>query len=264
MLTFKLTRALARVLALVLISAVATTAHPASIFKPQDTTNAIATYEILGVRLGMSEAEAVASIRSRFPAGTKDANGRPVNLKQSDYQLISPQTQAKVRTGIRFDLYPASQSNFDFVKIFLHEGKVWAVWRDDMSGRYDYEKMSTDVQGKYTGAAPIKSRFMIVNNNSIAPQPGKPATHGVELYEGSCLGLPFTRSHNSDNISLDPSCRKAFTTNYQPQFKNGVKILASGFGQLVDLDVGRAFMKWMSTGAGNIHGEKPRTAPTKL
>jgi hypothetical protein len=253
-----------RLLNLVLMSTAVATAHGGSIFKPKDTSNAIGSYEILGVRLGMSEGDAIAAIRSRFPAGAKDANGRLISLKQSDYQLVSPQTRAEVRAGIRFDLYPASQSNFDFIKIFLHQGKVWAVWRDDMSGRYDYEQISRDLHGKYAAASPIHSRFMIVNNNSIAPQPGDPATHGAELFEGDCLTLPFKRSHNSDSISLDPRCRKAFTVDYQPQHKNGTKILASGFGQLVDLDVGRSFMKWMATGVGNIYSDKPRTTATKL
>lgn len=253
-----------RLLSLALMLTSSATAYTASIFKPQDTSNAIGAYDILGVRLGMSEAEAIATIRSRFPANTRDANGRPVNLKQSDYELTSPTTRAKVRAGVRFNLYPSSPSNFDFIKILVHQGKVWAIWRDDMSGRYDYEKLSAELQGKYTTASPIHSRFMIVNNNSIASQPGEPAIHGVELYQGACLGLPFTRSHSSDSISLDPRCRKAFTVDYQPQHKNGIKILASGFGQLVDLDVGRAFMKWMATGVGNIYGEKPKTATTKL
>ena len=52
--------------------------------------------------------------------------------------------------------------------------------------------------------------------------------------------------------------------SYQPQQKNGVKILASGFGQLVDLDAGRAFMRYMSSGAGNINGERPKTSDAKL
>lgn len=236
----------------------------ASIYKPQDTKGAISSYDLLGVKLGMSEAEAVAAIRKRFPPGSKDANDRPINLKQSDYELTSPSTGAKVRAGIRFDLHPEAKSNFDFAKVFLHGGKVWAVWRDDASGRYAYEKMVADVQAKYADAAPIKSAFMIVNGGTIAPQQGDPAIHGAELFEGQCLDFPFVRSGSGDKIRLDPACRKAFGVSYQPQHKNGVKILAAGFGQLVDLDAGRAFMRHMASGAGTIHGERPKTSDSKL
>ncbi|RVU43377.1 hypothetical protein [Rubrivivax rivuli] len=238
--------------------------HATSIYKPQDTKGVITSYDLLGVKLGMSEAEAVAAIRKRFPPGSKDANDRPINLKQSDYELTSPATGAKVKAGIRFDLHPETKSNFDFVKIFVFEGKVWAVWRDDASGRYAYEKMVADVQAKYADTAPIKSAFMIVNGGTIAPQQGDPAIHGAELFEGQCLDFPFVRSGSGDKIRLDPACRKAFGVSYQPQHRNGVKILASGFGQLVDLDAGRSFMKYMASGAGNIHGERPKTGDAKL
>ena len=238
--------------------------HAASIYKPQDTKGVIAGYDLLGVKLGMSESEAIAAVKKRFPPGSKDANDRPINLKQTNYELTSPATGAKVKAGIRFDLYPEAKSNFDFVKIFVHEGRVWAIWRDDASARYPYEKMVADVQSKYAEAAPIKSAFMIVNGGSIAPQQGDPAIHGAELFEGQCLDFPFVRSGSGDKIRLDPACSKAFGVSYQPQHKNGVKILAAGFGQLVDLDAGRAFMKYMASGAGNIHGERPKTADSKL
>ncbi|GKT19914.1 hypothetical protein AVHY2522_24220 [Acidovorax sp. SUPP2522] len=104
--------------------------------QPQDRTNAIATYEVLGVRLGMPEAEAIAAVRSRFPAGTKNANGQVVTLRITGYQLTNPRTNAKVRAGVRIDLHPDVASNFDFVKIFVYAGKIWAVWRDDSAGRY--------------------------------------------------------------------------------------------------------------------------------
>ena len=238
--------------------------HATSIYKQQDTRGSIISYDLLGVKLGMSEAEAVAALRKRFPPGSKDANERPINLKQSDYELTSPATGAKVKAGIRFDLHPEAKSNLDFVKIFVFEGKVWAVWRDDTSGRYAYEKMVADVQAKYADAAPIKSAFMIVNRGTIAPQQGDPAIHGAELFEGQCLDFPFVRSGSGDKIRLDPACRKAFGVSYQPQHRNGVKILASGFGQLVDLDAGRTFMKYVASGAGNIHGEKPKTGDARL
>jgi len=249
---------------LALASMSATWVHAGVTYKPQDSTGAIASYDLLGVRLGMTEAEAVSAIKQLFPAGSRDSNNRPINLKQSDYELTNPATRAKVRAGTKFELHPEAKSNFDFVKIFVHEGKVWAVWRDDMSGRYDYDKMSTDLQAKYPKAAPINSSFMIVNNGAIAPKPGGPAVLGVEVFEGQCMDMPFASAGSGDSIRLDPACRKAFGISYQPQLNNGLKVLASGWGQLVDLNAGRAFMKWMASGAGNINGERPRTSDAKL
>ena len=105
---------------------------------------------------------------------------------------------------------------------------------------------------------------LLDNGGTIARQEGDPAVNGVQLFEGQCLDFPFIRRSDSDAIRLDPECRKAFGVNYQPQLKNGVKILASGYGQLVDLDAGRVFMKFMASGAGNINGEKPKTSDAKL
>lgn len=232
--------------------------------QPQDGTNAIATYEVLGVRLGMPEAEAIAAVKSRFPAGSRNANGQPITLRVTDYQLTSPRTNAKVRAGVRIDLHPETQNNFNFIKLFVFSGKVWAVWRDDSAGRYDYDKMLADLVAKYPGAARQQTQFMIVNGGTIAREPGPPAVSGVELYQGQCVGLPFARSGTSDKISLGSSCRKVFDVGYQPQLKEGVKLLASGRAQLVDLDAGRAFMSWMASGAGNLYGDKPRTTDAKL
>lgn len=232
--------------------------------QPQDTSNAIATYEVLGVRLGMPEAEAIAAVRSRFPAGTKNANGQPITLRVSDYELTNPRTNAKVRAGVRIDLHPDPRSNLDFVKLFVYSGKVWAVWRDDSAGRYDYDKMLGDLVAKYPSASRQQTQFMIVNGGSISREPGPPAVSGVELFQGQCIGLPFSRSGTSDKISLGSSCHKVFDVGYQPQLKEGVKVLASGRSQLVDLDAGRQFMAWMASGAGNLYGDKPRTTDAKL
>lgn len=232
--------------------------------QPQDTSNAIPTYELLGVRLGMSEADAVAAVRSRFPAGSKNANGQLVNLRVTDYQLTSPRTNARVRAGVRIDLHPETSNNFNFIKIFVFSGKVWAVWRDDSAGRYDYDQMLRDLMAKYPGASQQQTQFMIVNGGTIAREPGPPAVSGVELYQGQCIGLPFARSGNSDKISLGGTCHKVFDVGYQPQFREGVKVLASGRAQLVDLDAGRAFMSWMASGAGNLYGDKPKTTDAKL
>lgn len=253
-------------IAAILLSALlcSTATMAAGIYKPEDTMGLIPSYEVLGVKLGMSEADAILAIKARFPAGSKDSNDRPINLKQTDYILTSPTTRARVKAGIRFDLHPESKSNVDFVKIFLHEGRVWGVWRDDASGRYGYEKMVSDLQAKYRGAAEVKSNFMIVNGGTISSQPGDPAIDGVHLFEGQCLDLPFVRRSDNDNIKLDPACKRAFAVLYQPQHKNGTKIMAAGFGQLVDLDVGRSFMRYMASGAGNINGERPKTSNTNL
>lgn len=247
--------------ALLLVSS----AFAQGIQRPQDTSNAIASYEVLGVRLGMTEADAIAAIKQRFPAGSKNTDGRPVNLKMSDYELSSPRTLAKVRAGVRFDLHPEQKSNFSFIKLFVHEGKVWAIWRDDMGSRYPYDATVADLQAKYRGAAVIPSTFVVVTGNTIAPQPGPAAIDGLQLYQGpQCIAPPFARSGNGDKISLDPGCNRAFHLSYQPRLENGVKVLASGHAQLVDLEAGRSFMRWMASGAGDIQGNKPRTGDAKL
>jgi len=249
------------VAALMICSGVSQAQLPA---QPQDTSNAISGYELLGVRLGMSEADAVSAIKKRFPPGTQNADGRPVTLRVTDYELTSPRTNARVRAGVRIDLHPETKSNFDFIKLFVHGGKVWAVWRDDSAGRYEYDKMLADLVAKYPGASQQQTQFMIVNGGTISREPGPPAVSGVELFQGQCIGLPFARSGTNDKISLGSSCRKVFDVGYQPQLKEGVKLLASGRAQLVDLDAGRAFMAWMSSGAGNLHGDKPKTTDAKL
>ncbi len=69
--------------------------------KAVDATGSIPNFDILGVKLGMTEAQAVAAIKERFPAGTKDSRGRVVSLKQTDYELqnkatgnAAPETQS--------------------------------------------------------------------------------------------------------------------------------------------------------------------------
>lgn len=242
-----------------------------NIYRPQDTTDAIASYDVLGVRLGMSEANAVAAIRQRFPAGTKDGNGRVINLRISDYQLTSPRTQARVRAGVRFDLGPepkpgkSSGSNiFNFIKLLVHEGRVWAVWRDDQGALYPYEQTVSEVQAKYRGAVPIPSAFMLVNGGSISREPGPPAIDGLQLYAGQCIAPPLASSSSGDKISLDPACNKAFHWSYQPRIEGGVKVMASGHVQLVDLEQGRLFMRFLASASGNMPNDKPRTTDAKL
>lgn len=241
------------------------------IYRPQDTTGAIASYDVLGVRLGMSEADAFAAIRHRFPSGTKDANGRVINLRVSDYQLTSPRTQARVRAGVRFDLgpepkpgLPSGSSNFNFIKLLVHEGHVWAIWRDDAGARYPYEQTVAEVQAKYRGAMPIPSAFMLVNGGSISREPGPPAIDGLQLYAGQCMAPPLVSSSSGDKISLDPGCNRAFHWSYQPRIEGGVKVMASGHVQLVDLEQGRSFMRFLASASGNMPGDKPRTTDAKL
>jgi hypothetical protein len=255
-------------IALMLVSA---PSFAQNIYRPQDTTGAIASYEVLGVRLGMTESDAVAAIRQRFPAGTQDANGRVINLRVSDYQLTSPRTQARVRAGVRFDLGPelppgrsSGASNFNFVKLLVHEGRVWAVWRDDQGARYPYEQTVAEVQAKYRGAVPIPSAFMLVNGGSISREPGPPAIDGLQLYAGQCISPPLASSSSGDKISLDPACNKAFHWSYQPRIEGGVKVMASGHVQLVDLEQGRSFMRFLASASGNMPGDKPRTSDAKL
>jgi hypothetical protein len=203
-----------------LLAAAAGLAHAAQPMSQQDTAGAISNYDILGVKLGMPEADAIAAIKKRFPAGAKDGMGNAINLKQSDYMMSHPVTRQPVRAGVRFDLHPEQKTNFDFVKIFTVNGKVWAIWRDEASSVYDYDKTSADIKAKYPGAAPFEDYYDVVQNNKRTAETG---WNGQYLVQGKC------------NLWMMYAVRKT----------EGVKTLGAGKTQLVDVDAGRQFFASM-------------------
>ena len=215
---------------------------------PQDTNNAIDSFDILGVKLGMTETQAAAAVRQRFPA-----------VKATDLILTNPASHNPVRSGIRFNFDARPQENFNFLKIYIANGKVWAVWRNDLLGSYPYESTSADMGKKYAGASAIIDPFDVAGNPREA---GKTkGTTGYELYKGSaCDGSnpPFTRVNTSDSIRLNGGCSKLFRVNYGGMIMGGEQLLRNGSAQLVDLDAGRAFLS-------NMGGDTvPQSARAKL
>jgi hypothetical protein len=224
-----------------LLAAAAGLAHAAQPMTQQDTAGAISNYDILGVKLGMPEADAIAAIKKRFPAGTKDGMGNAINLKQSDYMMSHPVTRQPVRAGVRFDLHPEQKTNFDFVKIFTVNGKVWAIWRDEASSVYDYDKTSADIKAKYPGAAPFEDYYDVVQNNKRTAETG---WNGQYLVQGKCSKPPLWAA-GSDSMTLEPSCNKILWMMYAVRKTEGVKTIGAGKTQLVDVDAGRQFFALM-------------------
>lgn len=229
----------------------------AGISNAVDSKGAIPNFDILGIKLGMTEAQAIAAIKERFPAGTKSSRGTPINLKVSDYTLQNRNTGKPVRAGVLFEMHPEQKSNYDFVKILFNNGKVWAVWRDDTTSTYAYDKVIGDMAAKYAGAAPIDDYFDIMVNGQRTSD-GTKARAGFELYQGTCSdnSWPFRRVNQGDGISLQSSCSKVFRVNYGVLQTNGVKSLRNGSAQLVDLDAGRAFMETLNTAPTPTAGAK--------
>lgn len=229
----------------------------AGISNAVDAKGAIQNFDILGLKLGMTEAQAIAAIKERFPAGTKSSRGTPINLKMSDYTLQNRNTGKPVRAGVLFEMHPEQKSNYDFVKILFNNGKVWAVWRDDTTSTYAYDKVIGDMAAKYAGAAPIDDYFDIMVNGQRTSD-GTKARSGFELYQGTCSdnSWPFKRVNQGDGISLQSSCSKVFRVNYGVLQTNGVKSLRNGSAQLVDLDAGRAFMETLNTAPAPTAGAK--------
>lgn len=225
--------------------------------KAVDATGSIQNFDILGVKLGMTEAQAVAAIKERFPAGTKDSRGRVVSLKQTEYTLQNRNTGRPVRAGVRFEFYPDQKTNYDFVKILFNDGKVWAVWRDDTTSTYAYEKTIGDMNAKYAGAVVIEDYFDILINGQRTSD-GSKAKNGFELYQGACAdnALPFKRVNQGDGISLQSSCNKVFQVKYGVLQTNGAKSLGNGYAQLVDLDAGRIFMQSLNNAPAATAGAK--------
>jgi hypothetical protein len=259
-----------RALYAVVLAAISTTSAYAQLLdpakpqqKPQDTTGALAGYDMLGVKLGMSEADAVAAIKKRFPDGSPDAMGRPMKIKQSDYMLVNPTNRQPVRAGVKFELRPEQKSNYDFIKVLVHDGKVWAIWRDDMSSKYDYDKMVGDLTAKYAAARPIESMFDVIEGTKRSSDGSKGAS-GVELYEGKCTGTPLSHMAN-DSIALQPGCNKVLWVNYSITKTAGVKSMGAGGGQLVDLEAGRHFFAAMNgAAAARAHADNKRAGDAKL
>lgn len=225
--------------------------------KAVDVAGSIQNFDILGVKLGMTEAQAVAAIKERFPAGTKDSRGRVIALKQTDYTLQNKTTGKPVRAGVRFEFYPDQKTNYDFVKVLFNDGRVWAVWRDDTTSTYAYDKTIGDMSSKYVSAVAIDDYFDILINGQRTSD-GSKARNGFELYQGSCAdnALPFSRVNQGDGISLQSSCNKVFQVKYGVLQTNGVKSLGNGYAQLVDLDAGRTFMQSLNNAPAPTAGAK--------
>ncbi|WP_349744482.1 hypothetical protein [Roseateles cavernae] len=253
----------ARIAAVATIVAALSPAH-AGVSKAVDSAGAIQNFDILGVKLGMTEAQAVSAIKQRFPDGTKESRGRTIKLKMSEYTWPNSVTRAPMRAGIRFDLFPEQKSNYDFIKILINDGKVWAIWRDDTTSTYAYEKTIGDMGTKYAGAAPINDYFDILVNGQRKGDGSKTLT-GFELYQGTCSDntLPFGRVNQGDSMRLENSCNKVFRVNYGVISTSGVKSMGNGSAQLVDMDAGRAFLASMANAAANS-AAKEATAGAKL
>jgi hypothetical protein len=249
--------------ATVVVTAFAGSAHAQLRPKPQDTSGAIDRFDILGVRLGMPEADAVAIIRKQFPEGSRDGRGAPIHLKVSDYLLTNPINHQPVRAGVRFQLHPESPSNFDFVKLFVREGRVWAVWRDDISSTYDYDQMAAAMRSKYAGAHEMEGQFDVIEGSRRTTD-GSRGLYGMELYSGACDNLPFNNS-TSDSIRLDKACNKTFWISYGHTKTANVRSMGAGSAQLVDLEAGRQFFADMNgLAAAKASADNKRGGEAKL
>lgn len=245
------------------VTAFAATAQAQLKPKPQDPSGLIDKFDVLGVRLGMSEAEATAILKKQFPEGSRDGRGAPIHLKVTDYMLTNPIDHRPVRAGVRFQLHPESVSNFDFIKLFVHEGRVWAVWRDDISSIYDYDQMATPMKSKYFGAHEMEGQFDVIADGRRTTD-GTRGLYGMELYQGSCDDLPFNHS-TSDSIKLDKGCSKTFWMSYGHTKTAGVRSMGGGSAQLVDLDVGRRFFDSMQgLAAAKAAADNKRGGEAKL
>ena len=188
------------------------------------------------------------------------SRGRTIKLKVSDYTWPNSITRGPMRAGIRFDMFAEQKTNYDFVKILIHDGKVWAIWRDDTTSTYAYEKTIGDMSSKYAGAAPINDYFDILVNGQRKSDGTKTLT-GFELYQGACSDntLPFGRVNQSDSMRLENGCNKVFRLNYGVISTAGVKSMGNGSTQLVDLDAGRAFFASMANAAANSAAKEATT-----
>jgi hypothetical protein len=219
---------------------------------PQDTTHAIEGFDILGVRLGMPEADAIAAIKSRLDDSV-DSGGNKVHLKTLDYVLRSPVTHAPVRAGVRFERDTGTPAVGDAARLLIVDGRVWGVWRNDVRGHYDYERMLSDLTEKYAGAGQIPSLFDRINGGRR--ENGGTGMSGMELYQGHCDGSqPFAGA--SGSIRLEPGCSKVLWVNYGLIDVAGVRSMNAGTSQLVDLDAGRRWFESMN----GVAAQKAREA----
>lgn len=215
-----------------------------------DASALISSYDVLGIRLGMSETQARAALTSYVPAGhNTDRLGKVMKVALRDYKLVNPINQTEVRAGFLVSYVGKDyDGGYNFIKVFIFNDKVWGVWRGDQSGNYDYSQAKDNMKNKYLGAQPTKTDIRKVIGNSFEGSEGVDVG-GFEISEGRCSNAPFSTVNQSDSISLSPGCLKFFRVGYEIHSKSGLKSLSNGSSQLVDLKVGGAFFDSMKTSA---------------
>jgi hypothetical protein len=228
----------------------------------QNNGNPISQYDVLGVKLGVSEKQARMALSGYRPSNDPKAGdyaGKPLKLDISDFYLNNPNDGKKIRAG--FQIYYKGvgvDGQFDFVKVFLHEDKVWAIWRWDAAGRYEYGEARRNLLAKYPGATPMMTNVARVAGGSFVGSEGQDIG-GVEAYDGTCANSPFNHAVTGDSINLARNCNRYFKVAYRIYSNNGVRQLSFGESALVDLNAGRAFFAGMRNVARQDALEEKKT-----
>ena len=197
-------------------------------------------FDVLGIKLGMSEKEARAKVINYIPGGGMiNSGGKKLNAVTKDYFLKNPSSKSEVRSGFKIGIEGAA-IEYDFLIVLVVKDKVWAISRYDMTGRYDFQSTYDALLKKYEGTNPKSG-----NGTTV-----------LTLSDGPCEGmLLVSHTNGRDQISLPGSCNTSFTAMYQANEANGVKTLSYGRTNLVDLNLGRAFFADMRD-SGKLDAEK--------
>lgn len=203
----------------------------------------IPSYEIAGVKLGMSEEEAKVALRRTYPLGYTDSRG-PRRLSFEPYILRNPyDNKTNVHGGFFASLLGKNEPSglgYNYVWVATYENKVWAVWRYELTAKYDYDKSLPQFIAKYPGAKQDQYAGSL---------------HGLRLSEGNCINLPLSHQ-NEYHVDLDDAyvgqtCHKIFSYKFDVDNSLGIKSLSRPSAQMADVDLGRQFYESMKNSARN-------------
>ena len=218
------------------------------------------TYELNGVKLGMSMEEAKRRILARHP-GRQNGENRD-GIQFSPFKVMRPADRTDVSIG-----FIATYGNIGWasagpglprlkdqmitaywdIYVLGHEGKVWAIYDKGSINRpaVGSSVLASDFQDLALKKYPALAKNWSSSGDKFYGYIRIETTSQPNQWNGPCQGFGFDENAGSVSLQLNPRCLGGMEVSATKWQEGSYTVLSSTTVKIVDGVAGRKFFDWL-------------------